>query len=85
MDVMNIADRTWPLLRRMMGVHTAVYRATGGRVGHRLPGLPQVDLVPAVERYFDLVQRTVDINRRLAIRWAEATGTLSGAIGCWGP
>lgn len=46
----------------------------------RIPGLPQVDLVPAVERYFDLVQRTVDINRRLAIRWAEATGTLSGVV-----
>ena len=46
----------------------------------RLFGLPQVDLVPAVERYFDLVQRTVDINRRLAVRWAEAAGTLSGVV-----
>jgi len=46
----------------------------------RLFGLPQVDLVPAVERYFDLVQRTVDINRRLAVRWAEAAATLSGAV-----
>jgi hypothetical protein len=46
----------------------------------RLPGLPQLDLVPAVERYFDLVQRTVDINRRLAVRWAEAAGTLSGVV-----
>jgi len=49
-------------------------------VTDRLPGLPQLDLVPAVERYFDLVQRTVDINRRLAIMWAEAVGTLSGAV-----
>ena len=46
----------------------------------RLFGLPQVDLVPAVERYFDLVQRTVDINRRLAVRWAEAAGTMSGVV-----
>jgi hypothetical protein len=46
----------------------------------RLPGLPQLDLVPAVERYFDLVQRTVNINRRLAVRWAEAAGTLSGVV-----
>jgi hypothetical protein len=46
----------------------------------RFPGLPQVDLVPAVERYFDLVQRTVDINRRLAVRWAEAAGTMSGVM-----
>jgi flagellar biosynthesis GTPase FlhF len=44
----------------------------------RLFGVPRVDLVPAVERYFSLVQRTVDINRQLAVRWAEAAGTLSG-------
>jgi hypothetical protein len=49
-------------------------------VTDRLWGLPQVDLVPAVERYFDLVQRTVDINRRLAVRWAEAAGALSGVV-----
>ncbi len=49
-------------------------------VTERLPGLPQVDLVPAVERYFDFLQRTVDINRRLAVRWAEAAGTLSGVV-----
>jgi SAP domain len=42
-----------------------------------LPGLPQADLIPAVERYFDFVQRTVDINRRLTVKWAEAVGTLS--------
>ena len=30
-----------------------------------------------MERYFELVQRMVDINRRLAVRWAEAAGTLS--------
>jgi len=44
-----------------------------------VPGLP-VDLVPAVERYFELVQRTVDINRHFAVRWAEAVGTLSGVV-----
>jgi hypothetical protein len=44
-----------------------------------LPGLPQIDLVPVVERYFEFVQRTVDISRNLALRWAEAAGTLSGA------
>ena len=46
----------------------------------RLFGLPRVDLVPAVERYFDLVQRAVEINRRLAVSWAEAAATLSGAV-----
>jgi hypothetical protein len=49
-------------------------------VADGLPGLPQVDLVPAVESYFDLVQRTVDLNRRLAVRWAEAAGALSGVV-----
>ena len=49
-------------------------------VADGLPGLPQVDLVPAVESYFDLVQRTVDLNRRLAVRWAEAAATMSGMV-----
>jgi hypothetical protein len=46
-----------------------------------VPGVPRVDLVPAVERYFEVVQRTVDINRHLAVRCAEAVGTLSGVVG----
>ena len=45
-----------------------------------LPGLPQIDLIPAVERYFDFVQRTVDINRHLTVQWAEAAGALSGML-----
>ncbi len=45
-----------------------------------LPGLPQIDLVPAVERYFDLVQRTVDLNRSLAVKWAEAASALPGVV-----
>jgi len=45
-----------------------------------LPGLPQIDLVPVVERYFEFVQRTVDISRDLTLKWAEAAGTLSGAV-----
>ena len=44
-----------------------------------LPGLPRIDLVPAVERYFDLVQRTVDVNRDLAVKWAERASALPGA------
>jgi hypothetical protein len=43
-------------------------------------GLPQVDLVPFVERYFEFVQRTVDISRDLTIKWAESAGMLSGAV-----
>jgi hypothetical protein len=47
---------------------------------YMLPGLPQVDLVPVVERYFEFVQRTVDISRDLTIKWAESAGMLSGAV-----
>ncbi len=43
-------------------------------------GLPQVNLVPIVERYFEFVQRTVDISRDLTIKWAESAGTLSGVV-----
>jgi hypothetical protein len=57
---------------------TADLWAQGARtLTSRLPGLPQIDLIPAVERYFDVVQQTVDINRRLTIKLAEAAGTLS--------
>jgi hypothetical protein len=45
-----------------------------------LPGLPQVDLVPMVERYFEFVQRTVDISRDLTLKWAQAAGSLSGTV-----
>jgi SAP domain len=45
-----------------------------------LPGLPQIDLVRAVERYFDVVQRTVDLNRKLAVKWAEAASAMPGAV-----
>ena len=47
---------------------------------YMLPGLPQVDLVPVVERYFEFVQRTVDISRDITLKWAEAAGMLSGAV-----
>jgi hypothetical protein len=60
---------------------TADFWTRGARtVTDLVPGLPRVDLVPAVERYFDLVQRTVDINRHLAVRCAEVVGTLSGVV-----
>jgi len=51
------------------------------RLNDYLPsGLPQVDLVPVVERYFELVQRTVDISRDLTLKWVEAAGTLTGVV-----
>jgi hypothetical protein len=66
---------------RNAGEETAGFWTRGARtVTDLVPGLPRVDLVPAVERYFELVQRTVDINRRLTVRWAQAVGTLSGTV-----
>jgi deazaflavin-dependent oxidoreductase (nitroreductase family) len=47
-DVMKLADRSWPVLNRMMAAHAAVYRATGGRVGGRVPGLPPMLLLEHV-------------------------------------
>ena len=70
------ASRARNAVDKTSDVWTEGTRAVTGR----LFGLPQVDLVPAVERYVDLVQRAVEINRRLAVRWAEAAGTLSGAV-----
>jgi F420H(2)-dependent quinone reductase len=48
MDVMGLADRSWPLLRRLMGGHAAVYRATNGLIGHRFPGAPPMLLLDHV-------------------------------------
>lgn len=48
MDLLALADRSWPLLRRVMGLHTQVYRATNGAVGHRFPGAPPVLLLDHV-------------------------------------
>ena len=45
---MSLADRSWPVLRRLMGGHTLVYRATGGLVGHRFPGAPPMLLLDHV-------------------------------------
>ena len=47
-DVMDLADRSWPVLRRFMGVHARIYRATGGRIGHRFPGAPPTLLLDHV-------------------------------------
>ncbi len=48
MGYLDLADRSWPLLRRVMGGHTAVYRATRGVIGHKLPGSPPVLLLDHV-------------------------------------
>jgi F420H(2)-dependent quinone reductase len=48
MDVMSLADRSWPLLRRLMGLHTQAYRLSGGIIGHRFPGSPPMLLLDHV-------------------------------------
>lgn len=48
MDYLSLADRSWPFLRRVMGLHTFVYRATHGLVGHRFPGGPSMLLLEHV-------------------------------------
>ena len=40
MGLLELADRSWPLLTRVTGGHAAIYRATRGAVGHRFPGAP---------------------------------------------
>lgn len=48
MDTMELADRAWPVLRRLAGAHATVYRATSGLIGHRLPGAPPMLLLDHV-------------------------------------
>jgi F420H(2)-dependent quinone reductase len=48
MNYLDLADRSWPVLRRLMDGHAAVYRATNGLIGARLPGMPQMLLVDHV-------------------------------------
>ncbi len=43
-------------------------------------GLPPVDLTTPVNRYFDYIQKSVDLNRELATKWAELFTSLSGTV-----
>lgn len=48
MDYLDVVDRNWPLLRQLIGGHTAIYRATHGLIGHRTPGAPPALLLDHV-------------------------------------
>lgn len=37
---LDVAERSWPVLRRAFGAHKFLYRATRGVIGHRIPGVP---------------------------------------------
>ena len=40
--------RSWSILIRLMNGHAKIYRATDGRVGHRVPGVPEMLLLDHV-------------------------------------
>src|SRR3954470_905837 len=42
--------------------------------------LPSVDIVQPIERYFEYLQKSVDLNRELATKWAELVTNLSGVV-----
>ena len=44
----RLVDRSWPLLRWMMGGHTTAYRLSRGLIGHHVPGAPPMLLLDHV-------------------------------------
>ena len=48
MGVRELADRSWPILNRLIGAHVFVYRASGGLVGRTIPGVPPMLLIDHV-------------------------------------
>jgi len=36
---LDVGDKIWPATRRVMGIHTFLYRHTGGRIGQSFPGV----------------------------------------------
>jgi F420H(2)-dependent quinone reductase len=48
MDYLNWVENNWGLLARATHGHTALYRVTGGRIGHRVPGAPPMLLLDHV-------------------------------------
>ena len=48
MDYLDLTEPSWPLLRRLMDGHVAIYRASHGLIGHRVLGMPPVLLLDHV-------------------------------------
>lgn len=42
--------------------------------------MPAMDLTQPVARYFDFVQKSIDLNRDLATRWAELVTSMTGTV-----
>ena len=51
-------DRAWPLLNRLGGLHTSLYRRTGGRIGRNIPGIRAPILLLDHEGAKSGIQRT---------------------------
>ena len=47
-DYLDVADRIWPVLAPLMRGHAAIYKATGGWIGGRIPGVPSMLLLDHV-------------------------------------
>jgi len=45
---LKIADKTWPVLSKLMGGHARIYRLTRGKIGHHIPGIPPMCLIDHV-------------------------------------
>ena len=48
MDTLDWAENNWGILRRAAQGHTALYRLSGGRIGHCVPGAPPMLLLDHV-------------------------------------
>lgn len=48
MDYLSLAERSWPVLNRLMSGHALIYRASGGLIGHRVPFAPPMLLLDHV-------------------------------------
>jgi F420H(2)-dependent quinone reductase len=45
---MGVREHMWPVFNQLMKGHTLAYRATGGLIGHRVPGAPPTLLLDHV-------------------------------------
>ena len=54
--------------------------SVAGRADALVSRLPEVDFKAPVEQYFDVLQRSIDLNRTVALGWAKLAGELSGAV-----
>lgn len=55
-------------------------QSVAGQADALVSRLPEVDLKAPVEQYFDFLQQFIDVNREVALRWAQLVGELSGAV-----